>query len=620
MEYARTPRSHPGPARVLPLLLAACALLCSCEALRTPALMKALNDSGGAPDPGAPRVELSTRVARLAKSHMADAYVDPARVGEWLAAMGKDPAPVARLASCLVRPPGFDPQTCFDTFMDATAAGLWGLPLPPTAVEPLKDRASRASTQELDAERFIANARALASSLSALEKLVGRGPFPKGDVEAGIREGADRAGQYIVARRWHRSVTVPTTAVVLSGGAANGAFSAGLIWRLMETLNACREAPAGGCPGRKIDVVAGTSTGALIGLIIDMYSTPGRQRGARDLLVNSYTCSVNSDLYCVNDAWDWALVGDLKGLVRFDRIQEKIEKQIPVDVWTNDTEMVAVSVDFESGDVFAQSDQDPQDRGDAALRVNGVLASIVEPVLAEPVRSVARDGKPLPGTYLDGGVRSGLPLLEVVQRGAERVLVVSTSRIEPDRTSAPANAMEILMRTIDLLSGQPRIGEVQLGEFAAVGRRMHEHGVCTERLSDLAAKSRPDVTEYCERRSGFYPKRTGAESAAVGWQGPLYFRPVASSWKSSWIFRPEEEVETAAGYAFDPKVMRRLFELGAVTFQQRCPEILDLLVIEGRVASDACKLSAEEVVALARATYLPIDQCTADLGKVRTCN
>jgi hypothetical protein len=236
------------------------------------------------------------------------------------------------------------------------------------------------------------------------------------------------------------------------------------------------------------------------------------------------------------------------------------------------------------------------------------------------VTSLSKDGTSIRGTYLDGGVRSGLPLLEAVKRGAERVLVLSTSRIEPDRIAEPGNAIKILMRTIDLLSGQPRIGEVQLGELAAVERRMLEYNVCSERLGSLPSESKPDVTQFCERRSGFFPAPLGVQAAAVGWIGPAHFRQVASSWQTTWVFRPEEEVEIASGYAFDPKVMRKLFELGAVTFQKRCHEILDLLMVGGKVARDACELSPDEVVNRAKEIYLPIEQCTAGKPEVRICD
>jgi predicted acylesterase/phospholipase RssA len=76
----------------------------------------------------------------------------------------------------------------------------------------------------------------------------------------------------------------------MSGGAANGAFTAGLIWRLLGVLKDCRGKPAPeGCGSARVDLVAGTSTGALIGTLIDLFHTPGQEDRARELLVNNYT-------------------------------------------------------------------------------------------------------------------------------------------------------------------------------------------------------------------------------------------------------------------------------------------------------------------------------------------
>lgn len=626
----RVDRRNRIPDRALVSILAA-VLLVACAKLRTPALLEELNGTA-APASAATKVELVTRIARLTKDQMEDAYIDPQRVAGWLRATGNAPAPISKLVRCLNGEGLFDPAPCYGDFMAQAAARTFGLPKPPESLDAIKNRESAQAGAELDVQRFLANARALAASLATLEKVGGRGRLPDADLAKGLAEGTERAADYIARRSWHRSVTHPATAIVMSGGAANGAFSAGVIWRLMEVLSACRSASAGGCSGAKIDLVAGTSTGALIGLVVDLYSTTGRETQARDLLVNSYTCSVDSDLYCVNDEWDWALVEELRGLVRFDRIQSKIE-QMPPEVATNDTELVVVSVDFETGDLYAQSDQDPEDRGSAAGRVNAVLASIVEPVLAEPVRELSRDGGTRRGTFLDGGVRSGLPLIEAAYRGAERVLVLSTSRLDPDPIPPPRNAMKILMRTIDLLSAQPRISEVQLAELMATQRRMIEYTVCEQRLRPLAsdpkAQRKPahdphtppqaEVQSFCERSERFHPSPVGVQAAAPGWMGPAYLPQVASSWRTAWIFRPEEEAATAEGYSFDPKLMRRLFELGASTFQRRCPEILDLFSIGGEVARNACKSSEEDVTHWARAIYQPLEQCTKGKPRRREC-
>ncbi|HET9597210.1 MAG TPA: patatin-like phospholipase family protein, partial [Anaeromyxobacteraceae bacterium] len=448
-------------------------------------------------------------------------------------------------------------------------------------------------------------------------RMVGRGPLPADELGAGIAEGAGRAAAYVEARRWRRDPRRPSTAIVLSGGGANGAFSAGFAWRLLEVLQACR-APGSGCQDARIDLAAGTSTGALIALLVDLAATPGEEARARDVLADAYTCSTNARLYCVQSEWTWNLaVGEVKGLVRFDGIRALVAERVPERVQQNGTERVAVSVDFQTGDLHAQSDQDPEDAAPWEVQIDAVMASIVEPVLAWPAERVGRDGRALPGTYLDGGVRSGLPLLEAVSRGAERVLVLNNSGFEPTAVGPQRNAFQILTRTIDLLSGQTRPTEVQLGELAALQRRLLEHGVCESRLAAVDPAIRGP---FCERRFDVPRGGGGPAAAAVpSFVAPVPFREVASSWRTSWVFRPEVAVASSEGYAFDPRVMRPLFLLGVTTFQRRCREVLSLLSIAGPVADAACALPEADAAARAGAAFAPLDGCLARVDELRTC-
>jgi len=607
-------------------LMAATAVAAGCSKLRTTGALRALNAPAAPANPGEdPPVAVSqrTRIARLTKAQLADSYLDPQRVGGWLAALGARPKPLVDLSRCLVdvKAAGAQavkgPDACYDEFMEAVSPGLPGAP----DVAHLKTLANPEAGRELDVERFLANARALASSLASFEQIVGRGPLPEEDLVGGLADGTRRAAAYVQARSWRRSVTRPSSAIVISGGGSTGAFSAGLVWRLLEVLQSCRAARAGGCPGANIDLAVGTSTGALISTVIDVASTPGHETKGRDLLVDAYTCSVNSRLYCVQDEWIWELAtSDVKGLVRFDGVRELMRANVPQSAAANGTELVAVSVDFESGDIYGESDQDPEDAGDWEHRQEAIMASIVIPVMAQPVSEIARDGGVQRGTFLDGGVRSGLPVLEAVRRGADRVLVVNSGGIEPGRQTPPKNAFKILMRTIDLLSGQPRPGEIQQGELEAVERRFTEYNVCKERLAGIARTSPVDVEDFCRRSKLFTRRETAMEAAAPTFVGPAFFEQVATSWRSSWVFRPEEPIATSESYAFDPATMRGLFELGARTFQRRCAEILDLFAIEGEVARSSCKIGEEDVVARARELYKPLDQCGADrAAELRTC-
>jgi len=601
------------------LLAALCLVVqpgCSAlSTLRTKGALRQLNGTSHPPDPSL-RTPLRVRIARLTKSHLADAYVDRQRAAAWMDALGAEPTPLTKLVACLGTAIGDETPACHSG-LTIDLEGV--LPAPPSTMDVLKARTSPEAAAELDAERFVANTRALGSTLAALERMIGRGALPASELRQGIADGARRAATYVAARDWHRDVERPSTAIVLSGGAANGAFSAGLVWRLLEVLQSCRSAAAAGCGSAHVDLVVGTSTGALIGLVVDMAHTPGYEARARDLLVDAYTCSVNARLYCVNDTWTLSLAaGDLKGIARFDGVRKMIKASVPEAVTANPTERVAVSVDFESGSVYGQSDQDPEDAGDWDQQIDSLLASIVEPVMAEPIPAISRDGQPLPGTFLDGGVRSGLPLLEAVHRGAERVLVVNTGGVDPTPARPPKNAFQILTRTIDLAVGQLRPGELQQGELAALERRWLEYAVCNERLAPFTATTGSDVARFCERRAGTHLSAAGLRVATPVLLGPAYFREVASSWRTVWVFRPEEDVPTAAGYAFDPIVMRGLFELGARTFQHRCPEILDLFGIDGNVAHASCQLSDDEVTQRARATYKPIAACGA-VSELSSC-
>jgi predicted acylesterase/phospholipase RssA len=612
------------------------AWIVSCGYARTGYLLDTLNRSPPA-KPG-PVIDIPTRVARLTRDSLADSYFDPATTARWMEALGADDEPIAQLTECLSgSPPPLGYGTCFDRFTGvAVLATRWGIPDAPASID-----LDQPALVELDAQRFLANTMSLGPSLAALTHAAGA-PIDSPDLLRGISQGAREAADYINARRWHRQLGRPTTALVLSGGAANGAFTAGAMFRLFEILDECRKAPTGGCADAHVDLVAGTSTGALIGLLVDMYSTPGMEQKARDLLLANYTCVVESDLYCLHSTWDWNLADDVRGLVHFDGIYERLDAAITPALAANDTELVTMAVDYDSGDLYGLSDQDPADRASFgtgseaererhAGRINAVMASIVEPVLADPVDWVPGRGQRVKGTFIDGGVRSGLPLLQALQRGAERVVIFSNAGMEPDRMAGPEHAFGMLQRTLDLLALQPRVSELQQGEFGAVSRRFAEYNVCDLRLNSAALASgvaKPNFSAFCRRAGGAFaehqtvpPGSTAIARAATSvWMGPGQFDQIASSWRSAWVFRPERgSPQSAAGYAFTPTVMRPLFESGITTFQSRCREFTELLSMHGAVVDDACRETPLAVVQRARAKYTPIATCTGDKPKRRTC-
>ncbi|MHB8874431.1 MAG: patatin-like phospholipase family protein [Myxococcaceae bacterium] len=621
-------------------LLAVALSSSGCHFMRTDFILETLNRPA-TPAPGAPTIGVATRVARLTRDHLADAYLDPTRVSGWMSAMAADPHDLEAMKDCLASAPASSGYSrCYQLFQEqAIAHPKWGVPV----AAPID--LAKPSAVEIDAERFLANVFALGPSLAALQTALGK-PIGSQELKDGLALGAREAASYLNARRWKRELRRPSNALVMSGGSANGAFSAGFVWRLTEILQACRNNPLGGCGDSRIDLVAGTSTGSLIGVLVDLFFTPGQEQAARDLLVENYTCRVESDLYCVNSNWDWKLLDDVRGLMRFDGIHQMLDETITPALADNDLELVTMAVDFASGDVYAVSDQDPADSSPPGSspeqnrerhdgRVSAVMGSVVEPFFSDPVDWVPGRAGRVKGTFIDGGLRSGLPVLQALQRGAERVLVIANSGIEPDRIADPKNAFGILMRSLDLMVGQPKIAELQQAELGAVARRFTEYNACKTRLSGAAgvpvggegsrpAPSSQDLEDFCSRRGQAFspPRPTGPVlyAATGGWMGAPWFQQVESSWRSSWVYRPEGQLETAQGYSFHPKVMRPLFLSGVETFQSRCAEFLGLFEIDGDIAEKACAEPVAAVRARADQSFADEKSCTASKPPQRTCN
>ncbi|MBN8229620.1 patatin-like phospholipase family protein [Corallococcus macrosporus] len=604
-----------------PLLMFLAATAGGCSFMRTDVLLDTLNAPDASPPKDMPsRVPAVERVAGLTRAQLMDSYVDPARTGAWMEALGAAPEAVLDMTACLVQHAGNDTASCYENaertgYVDRTVkAAAWGVSAPVQSFS-----VSAPPVEEVDAQRFLANAMGIGPSLAALQQSL-EVPLTREVLAQGIQRGAASAAAYVRARSWRRDLQRPSNAVVLSGGGANGAFSAGAIWRLLGILEQCRGKPAPeGCGDARIDLAAGTSTGALISTLVDLFHTPGQEANARKQLLGNYTCTVESDLYCVNSTWLWNLADDTRGLVRFDGVFSKLDAFVQPEMLHNGTELVSVSVDFQTGDVFGVSDQDPADFRPGAsdkLRkggmTNAIVASIAEPVLSNPVGVLPSAAGDRTGTYYDGGVRSGLPLLQAVQRGAERVLVISTGGVNPSPAGDPKNAMSVLMRTIDLFVAQPRVGEVQQAELLAVTRRMGEYNVCTLRGA---------TEEFCRRKGpGFQPPALGPGAGQAVWMGSARFDQVATSWRSAWMFKPETGLATASGYSFTPEVMQPLFVAGVESLQKRCAEVMSLFGVQGTLAARECARPLVEVADEAREALPSVAQCRADKPERRTCD
>jgi predicted acylesterase/phospholipase RssA len=572
----------------------------ACANVYTTGVLEVMNSSSKEPLK-TQRATPRARVQRLTRAALADSYFvadEKDNVVGWMRKLGDDPMVVLKELECLRRPDR-PPEECFREFLDALKPGsaVWGIPPPPESPIALVAKSpegtpgplSKEWARELDAERLVANAVGIASSLRQLELAVGRPLEPDGELRSGIRAGAHEAADYVQARPLRRNVSRPSTALVMSGGAATGAFTAGFVWRLLETLRKCRagEYELAKCSDARVDMAVGTSTGSLVALVVELFHTKGNEKRALELLVDKYTCVDERALYCVNHGAVWRIADDVKGLVQFRGIEKMLREVIvSAPLATSETELVTMAVDYDTGDLFSSSDKDPVDASDIEGHVNAVLGSIVEPLMADPVMTMGRSNGPAyKGTFIDGGIRSGLPVMEAMLRGAERVIAISTSSLEADPINPPQNALGVVLRTIDLLVQQPRVGEVQQAEFSGVARRMVEYQVCSDhRLEGAVAERRP----FC-RREFLFPAVVGTQGAGSMWLGPLAFKEVARTWQMQWVYRPEHGAPPpAAGYSFHPDVMRPLFHQGLSTFAARCAETVRSLGLPVEVAAEEC--------------------------------
>jgi predicted acylesterase/phospholipase RssA len=633
------------------VVLLTTALLTAGCFLRTPHLLNAANKP---PWPGSqpPRKAMADRIKLIVRTHMVDGYVDPWEVGRWLDAMAKDPKPILDLLHGLAEESGGDLTSLYKDFNLAvspaspTQHSEWGIPPPPLSIENgivrLGALARPLETEqivgcELDAERFAANARGIASSLLVLQN-TGLDPLDPqwdADLREGIRCGAGLAKDYLQERHWNRRVGRPTTAIVISGGSANGAFSAGFLWRLTEVLQTCKAASGNqSCPHAGIDLAVGTSTGSLIAVMLDVFSTNGQEQRGRDLMRRNYTCSTAAEVYCVNDVWSWQLLQDTRGLVQFDGLRNKLN-----EMWTNAQrdnamELVTMAVDLQTGDLLAESDQDTADGHTTSERVDAVLASGSIPVMTDPIE---RLGGGRAGTFVDGGVRSDAPVMEAFRRGAERVLVIKSSGLDSDPQLRQPHAGKILARTVDLFIDQVAASEIQQASLFATARRLGEHNLCEYRLwaagrrrefpkREAVEEIREERDRFCKRES-LVPHETrgltreesavsSAKGAVPAFLGPDLFEQVAQSVRSVWVMRPEG-AESATGYQVDSGMMKRLFILGIKTFQARCLDVLRLLDIPESVQKTQCTRDAKDA-ALKRANA-EMEDCVLKAGGVKPC-
>ena len=431
--------------------------------------------------------------------------------------------------------------------------------------------------------------------------------------QCGVHQALGEASRYLRARRWKPSTRAPTFGVAIKGGASSGMFSAGAVWRMLTMIQHYREWKENqpfhqngvAASDAHFTVASGTSAGAVIAAAVDLFHQetcaidteatdfrrqykvennhakgPACEEYARRVLATLFTCTDQSALYCKESGMLWSLLADQRGLMDFNLLRTLLLRHIGPNALTNPMELVLTTVDFRFGNLYVQSDQDPSTvtptpfgstpSSTSILDVHrSIEASFVLPFIALPVDKLRIHSKDeREGVYLDGGIKSEVPLMALMQRGVERAVMIGSGPPEITPTAPQDNALAIAMRYLDV-----SLSAVTEGEWRAsipVTRYVEalEVAACMESvppdMEEYAAKAfcRGSLEQACDQGRAYRQRRSST--------GEL--DPGGRRFEVLGIFR-QENIDPTFGYAFDPVQMKRLFMAGAQASRERCIEL-----------------------------------------------
>jgi predicted acylesterase/phospholipase RssA len=468
---------------------------------------------------------------------------------------------------------------------------------PPDATLCDGDQPNRAAIEQLaDYVRFRV---ALGSAIDVTSKLVDERFATLGEAIDGARQAFGDTSEYLKDRRWKRDFDHRVTGLVVKGGAATGIFSAGVVWVTLNLIDQCIKAGKCDPAHAGFAMASGTSTGATIVTATDVFHTRlATAKGRADALHNYldwYLCSSMNDLYCVRKhtafdlaRGDGAHARDIEdSLLDFDGLASKIEDHYKCPEMENGMELILNTVDFRTGRLYSLSDQDPAtllSRWDVAKAVvsSAALPFIVRPTYHLPVDPMRDAGN---FAYLDGGIRSELPLLALVRRGVERLLVVSSAASVSGDDVPIHNALDMAIRYIDVSTGGVTEAEIDHARARAEASRLAEYELCLsmlrhDRMTKIRAQKTPLCTGHCDEDylcSGDFAR---ACSRTHGHAYQNNEQIVSQTFRVTNVWRNEDRVPGLPGYAFNPTEQRRLMLAGAEAARDQCRQIAATLGIQ----------------------------------------
>ena len=251
-------------------------------------------------------------------------------------------------------------------------------------------------------------------------------------------------------------------ALVLSGGGARGAFQAGALVELLEYFERT---------GKRINVLSGTSVGALNGMSIAQEPTLA---AARAEIERQWKHLTNDDIYKIR-GWEifglmlkfattrmdlWPTVPGVDSM--FDNLplyKKYVEGYFrPEGIWARNTvDNFYVSLSsLNTGAAYLKSITDERD---VTKAMQYIMASTITTVAYPPVKMIVDDPdipEPLasiPQLYADGGISNKTPLKQILKVGGiSELYVVNTYPSYPNKTELSIkakfpNVFSMLMRT-----------------------------------------------------------------------------------------------------------------------------------------------------------------------------
>jgi NTE family protein len=319
-----------------------------------------------------------------------------------------------------------------------------------------------------------------------------------------------------------------TKALVVSGGGSKGAFAVGAIERLREQ-------------GIEFDLVAGTSTGALIAPLVvtdeiqvlrGIYSSVRTEDIIRKR--NVFDIITHDAIYDSNPLW--SLISSFITQQRYNAILQSA-KALYITTVNLQTGKIEYWNQHQDAPVGQPASGQPLDR---LTLMRAILASASEPVLMPNVR-IADGGD----QYTDGGVREVAPLKIAIDHGATEIYAIVLS----PEARAPSNEtytfiVKTLLRTIDLFLQEVTTNDVNRARLynRAILYLEKARETAATMLSDDQVKA---IFDDDQNRNPFAGKNV----------------------LEMYVIRPPEELPTS-GLEFRPFIMSQMMAMGSEAAEQ----------------------------------------------------